>query len=545
MPKPDRREIEEPSVSIGVVADKVPELQSVLVEIEQGSFNRPAQVCDWFRRDDRITGLLAARIAACLGSPLEVQPGTVRGRETRKTVKISEEIYEAWERIAPRAELARILRSGILLGVGVGEIVWRTDSGRWLPRVKAWHPSALNWDTGTLTYYVTDADGVRHDLPVTPSKPYGDGKWVVFTPYGFSHAWLEALFRPLAQLYLVRQWDWRDFARYSETAGMPIVKAIVPGTGGDIQDKNRFYNSLKNRGSELVVQCAQNDQGKGYDVSLVEASGHGWQTFDTLMKAVDSALGNLILGANSSGAKVSGLGSGQQNQDENVRGDLKRFDAQIAEAIRDQVLTWYTLHNYGLPAEGAPMCYYQVDPPADDSAWATMLQTVGTALPALDKYGADVDAILDRAGVPLLPEAEREEPEEEPPPPPPEQPPPEGDGEPPEGEAPPEGEEPEPPEETATRADTGDVVTLASKRTRRKVYADKLADKGRDRARQALAPDLASIQEEIAAASDYEDLRARLLKRFKRMNASAVEQVIERAEILADLAGRHDVLKTL
>lgn len=77
------------------------------------------------------------------------------------------------------------------------------------------------------------------------------------------------------------------------------------------------------------------------------------------------------------------------------------------------------------------------------------------------------------------------------------------------------------------------------------LYQNRLIAKAKARAASALEPDLATLREEIAASKSPDDLKKRLIQRFKEMDPTSLAKIVERTRIMAHLEGRHHVLKKL
>ncbi len=84
-------------------------------------------------------------------------------------------------------------------------------------------------------------------------------------------------------------------------------------------------------------------------------------------------------------------------------------------------------------------------------------------------------------------------------------------------------------------------------RKRMQRYADALQRLARERGRQAMKADLAEIMAEVdKAGGDLKALRRRIIARYKdRMTGAALARVIERANIMAHLAGQQGALEDL
>lgn len=119
------------------------------------------------------------------------------------------------------------------------------------------------------------------------------------------------------------------------------------------------------------------------------------------------------------------------------------------------------------------------------------------------------------------------------------------------------------PESTAKiRASIGDTVhalmrlvdraddTVALRRTitgnsRAAKYQERLVTRSKALAARALAPDLAVIKAEIEKATSFEDLRERITRAFRGMDPARLARVLDKATILAHLAGKKSAIDAI
>jgi hypothetical protein len=80
---------------------------------------RAADLCEAMLGDDHVSGVLTKISQTLFGLPLTFQPG-----EGRKTPVRDLEARQDWQAMFPAADLGHLLSWGLLLGVGVGELVW-------------------------------------------------------------------------------------------------------------------------------------------------------------------------------------------------------------------------------------------------------------------------------------------------------------------------------------------------------------------------------------------------------------------------------------
>ena len=77
------------------------------------------------------------------------------------------------------------------------------------------------------------------------------------------------------------------------------------------------------------------------------------------------------------------------------------------------------------------------------------------------------------------------------------------------------------------------------------LYSDSVADRAAEAATKAIAPDLKTVVRIIETAEDYPEMRSRLASAYADMNPDDFAEVVEKALILSELAGRYAVLKDI
>lgn len=395
---PNLKEFRELPVGSFMEWDKVGEVKTILRALRVGHLRDAAILCDQMLEDDRIAGDLTTRTNGLLGSPLEMKAAV----DNRKGNRISAEAMKLWPRMVPDSQLSDLHRWGLMLGIGIGELVWDTSGALWVPRLKVWHPQHCWFDWHTRSYWVMTENDSRVELPRVDETFHSDGRWVVYTPYGYQRGWMRALVRSLALPWLIRQWTYRDAARYSEVHGMPGRKAITPAQA-DAKEKNRFLQKTANMANEPAILCPQGADGNRYDVQLLEAVGRSGDVFERLIDRSEKSISIRILGQDASNRAQGGS---LADAKENIRDDYKRADAKtLGETCTNQILWWWTGYNFKDTAF-APTIAHNVEPADDELDEAQKLSALASALDGLAKYGVDVRAVLELHGLPLLDDAE-------------------------------------------------------------------------------------------------------------------------------------------
>jgi phage gp29-like protein len=406
---PDRRRFSSvPPIWVSGI-DRVPDIEGALYGLQVGNFRQPALLADAVLRDDRISAVMDTRAGVIRGSDVEVKPAndSAKAEKVATILGGDEATTGIFEDLLPAPQVADLLQYGWLNAIAVAEVVWTpdTDTGMWTPRLVPVHPQFVYWDWGYNCYRLILADGII-SLPDVMANPYSDGKWFVWCPFGYQYAWRKALIKPLADLYLQRRWNARDWSRYNEKHGSPADIAYVPEDANE-EDKEAYYQDVLNRGSDTAVMVPRRDgQGKddGYGLGLLEASSRTYQSFQLQQEKIDNSIAILFWGQNLTTEVQKGAGSKAAEQGHQKVADIKtKDDAAIARVYRQQVLSWWAHHNFGDSAL-APRVRYVVEPPTDEKEEGDGYKALGEGIQALKTASpkVDVDAMLDTHGVPML-----------------------------------------------------------------------------------------------------------------------------------------------
>jgi hypothetical protein len=298
--------------------DDFGQISATLTQLERGVFRHAAVMADQMWRDDRFHGVMRKRLDALESIPLIVNPSDERATAKRIAQNLGgiDDLPGRWDDQFPAPELEELIGWGILMGIGVGELIWKTDDEedwidvvpgtqyrngkrlRWTSRLKVWNPQWLRWDWSVFRYKLQTADG-EITLPDVSDNPRSDGKWVIWCPYGYQEAWKKGAVRALARCVTRRQWTDRDWARHNEKNGLALDKAIVPAEAP--QDaKDEFFENVANRNGETAVMCEQSLDPKAgkFDIELVESTAKTWDTFEASKADVNNDIAIVLTGQN-------------------------------------------------------------------------------------------------------------------------------------------------------------------------------------------------------------------------------------------------------
>lgn len=381
------------------VAEWTPaQVTAALRQADDGMLERPADLVEAIMGDDRVQGVLSTRTHGLLGLPVQFYGGDAEGEQVRrlegtKALQGVPAIPGDWARMFPESELAQLMAWGLLLGVGLAERV--PDESRGIgegsaPVIVVWHPRWLRHDWMTGRWLLTTAEG---EVEVVP----GDGRWILFTPYGGLRPWTQGAWRPIAFAWVLKQFALHDRARHSEVLGSAARVGTVP-TGADEDIRRKWLRDLKNLGRDNAMVIEQ-----GYKLELVEATGRTWEIYTAQIEWADRAIAITLAGQFVTTEGTKGFSNGTIHAE--IRHDLIRFTAEsLATCLHEQGLRPWAVENYGggaandnnAAADTAPWARWDTQPPADKLARAQALQALGSAISALDAAlapsGVRVDA---------------------------------------------------------------------------------------------------------------------------------------------------------
>lgn len=296
-----------------------------------GDLRRPGELAGMVMSDDRIGGVLSTRATAVLGFP----PMTLNADRTPVSTAAALALDEDRHTIIYESELGLILRWGVLLGVGLGQVTWAELNGRLVPRVSAWDPKYLRQDYLSGVWEVETLDGWEVVEP-------GGGRWILYTPYGYNKPWERGLWRGLSRWYLLKRYALLDWARYSERHGSGTWIATHEGAmASTFADRKELANDLSSLGSTRAISLPD-----GVDLKLVESFANTFETFTRQIQMADVAAAVATLGQNLT-TQVEGGSFAAAVAHNEVRQDVAEFDEEsLSMLLRRQLLPWWLAFNF-------------------------------------------------------------------------------------------------------------------------------------------------------------------------------------------------------
>ncbi len=332
------------------------------------------------------------------GLPFEIQP-SIKG-DPRRCKKFAEELTEIWDDICPEQQLGPAECDSIMMGRFVGWNKWTYEDGKFIPRMRHLPSVGLFLMDGREQWNYIDGDGVNWEI--TP----GDGTWVSHEPFG-ERSHLKGAVRTLGLIWLMRHMTYRDYVRFCEKHGMPILAIKEPFFATDDVETNdsglsdvgsEFYRQFKRLGSESVLRLpqAQNLEEGGFDAKWLEPIGQSYNAFDNFLKETRSIITTTLLGVDLT-TIPQGMGGDSATWSERIRVEFLASEAEaLCTTIRNHIFKPYIRFNYGEEfEESAPWPKWDTRPQPDMTARAGTLTAAAAAIAALDAQGFKTEDVLE------------------------------------------------------------------------------------------------------------------------------------------------------
>lgn len=369
---------------------------AAISQAESGSLQQASDLADAMLTDARISGILDTRTHGLLGLPISFVGGAPQAiSDLEGTPGEPGE----WWKMFDEPELSKLLTNGLMLGVGLAQLVplpkvlgqpsrfrMETWSSRWLSHNQHNSGRPSEWEVQT-------EEGI---IPIVP----GDGRWILFTPYGSRRPWASALYTKLAIPWLLKRFSLEDRANHSETLGSPIWVGTA-SQGSTEKQRSKFLSQLRSLGKSGKVVLPN-----GWDFNLRESTSKSWEIYTEQVKWANEEFAIGIAGQLVTTEGTSGFSNGSIF--ENIKGDYIRLDGQrLSGCIREQGLEHWARLNYG-QRKDAPWPQWATEKPLDLAVAADSIGKLGQSIKAMDEalapHGMKVDAkkLVDQHGIPVI-----------------------------------------------------------------------------------------------------------------------------------------------
>ncbi len=350
-------------------------IQNARAQADSGIMLEVADLWETMMRDARVKGVMSTRTHGLLGLPLDFEGGDPEARATlagNTNGKNGE-----WSHMCDESELAKLARNGLGIGVGVAQ---RIPLPRIIGRPQRYRIET--WSSRWLSYYHYGTGGGSHWKILTENGLEdiipGDGKWIMFQPYGARRPWAEGHWQEIDFPWLLKHFSMEDRANFSEVLGSPLWLGLTAHNGTQKQ-RDKFLSQMRTMGKNGKFVLPQ-----GWDLKLVEASaaGKSGDVFDQQIKFSNEEITIALAGQLVTTEGTSGFSEG--NVHESIKQDLIRFDGErLATCLYEQHLEPWALLNYG-SRKAAPWPQWQTEKPEDITERADGLQKLGVAIQTLD-----------------------------------------------------------------------------------------------------------------------------------------------------------------
>ncbi|MFO0588828.1 MAG: hypothetical protein U0441_14860 [Polyangiaceae bacterium] len=257
--------------------------ETALRDAESGNYKLVADLCDAMRCDGLIRGLLTTRTSGQWSLPVQYDGDpwvteVLRGRKAEYSTLGALDmpaIAPMWERLLPLAEASAVVEDGIMAGAGIGYMEDDPSPGGWR-RLKRLDLQWLTYVHTEDAFYYQSAKHGR--LRVTP----GDGRWVLFTPYGRSRPWARGAWYPCAGPFISKQGAVIDRTRWSKflADGLRWIKANENASELHLSAMVQFIRQGWSYAPGIALP-------KGYEPGITESQGKGYEVYTDTEERAD------------------------------------------------------------------------------------------------------------------------------------------------------------------------------------------------------------------------------------------------------------------
>lgn len=364
------------------------DLENAQFQADAGYLNEAARLYAAMRRDGVFSGLLSTRTDGLVGLPKRFYGSEV----ICDALRSQNETRSVFDEMCPPAELGMLSSDGIVLGVGVGELI--PVKGRSYPVLVRLEPEFLYYHWAQNRWYYQSIAG---NLPITP----GDGRWVLHVPGGRLNPWRWGLWPSLGRSFINKEHAIFHRANYSSKLANP-ARVAIPAIGATQVERTSFFRKLMAWGTNTVIEMPP-----GWEAKLLESNGRGWDVFQEEINTCDNEMMVALAGQ----IVTTTGGSGFANADihQTIRRDLVRMTGEsLSYTVNTQVLPQFIAQHWGVDAVNKPaMVQWDTATPTDRQKETEILAKFGEAVAALTEalapYGEapDVKELCARFGLPL------------------------------------------------------------------------------------------------------------------------------------------------
>lgn len=365
------------------------DLEAAQFAADGGDLSIAAQLVSASLGDGFLRGVLSAR----MGGVTKLPRTFVGAEEQIAALTQIDGARSVFDDMLPATELAALATDGLLLGVGVAQLV--PVPGRDFPVLVRLEPEFLRFRWNENRWYYSSVAGL---LPITP----GDGHWVLHIEGGRVSPWRYGLWRAIAGAYIDKTHAKLHESNWESKLANPARAATAPAGATEAQ-RAGFLQRLIAWGVNTVFELPP-----GWDVKIVESNGRGYESFVGTIGRSNEEYMVCILGQ--VGTTTSAGAFASSDVHEQVRSDLIAATATtLAHTVNTQCLPPWIISRWGEAGLlKAAVLTYDVTSPAELVARATGLTAIGGALKSANEVlaseGKRVDSVAEyrRFGVTVV-----------------------------------------------------------------------------------------------------------------------------------------------
>lgn len=283
-----------------------------------GDLSMVGRIYRWLASDGTVKGLLGTRTGGLVRLPKKFTGDD----EARALLAGSEGEPGLFERACPDAELELLAADGIVVGVGIAELI--DVDGLDHPVLVRLDPEFLIYRWWEDRWYYQTVNGLEL---VTP----GDGRWVLHLPGGRQEPWNRGDWQCLGRAAISKEHAMLYRENWNGKLAHPARVAVAP-RGSTEEQAQSWFKKVMAWGMNTVFGMYP-----GYDVKLLESNGRGYESFretitDSNQEIMVSLAGQIV-------TTTGGAGFANADIHATIRGDLIEGDGKkLGNTCSDQIL---------------------------------------------------------------------------------------------------------------------------------------------------------------------------------------------------------------
>jgi phage gp29-like protein len=462
---------------------------------ENGSIAAAADLSELILGDD-YSGGLASTLGGVASLPLSFVPS-----QKRTSSPCADALIEDFWGFLDEDTIASVIGWLRVLGVAFMHVrEWiRNDAGRLIPNLEVWHPRNFRYDWGTIN---PASKGWKLILSAGKEVPIiaGDSRWIIFTAFDMARPWSKAPWRSLSRLWLLKQYAISDWGFFSNKHGSGFIVAKNTSNGA----LSVTPEARKELAGDLQTLCRNGTVAlpDGFDLALIESTARTWETFQGQIQCFNLGASIALTGNNLSSNVDQGSYAAASVHERVTQARIRSIAEALSTTLREQLLIWYAEINFGSRNE-APYPHWDTRSPTDQSARATVVSTIATALATLRSSGLTIplDSLDAEFGLALT--------------------------------------------EYSPGSDVTKESTIIQNRalTQDEQYANLLADAGCEAGAESLAPHIDDLLAIIEHADSPKTLYSDLANYYADLDPKEYVEVVDRATVLASMRGRRAAVR--